>query len=166
MDISASHIVADAEQIIEVPMVTDIAQYIHLQVGIEGDYIRGGRLDQTQFMMDGLMLVDNRSNKPMMMVNLIAVKELNIIKGGFNAEYGNVGSRLINAVTGEVSPSVYHGSFDFRIIPAHLKHSGLSVFSRDCWYLRPYLVPDVMWVGTKNRTWNEEKHAQHFEFIG
>ena len=166
MDISASHIVADAEQIAEVPMITDITQYIHLQAGIQGDYIRGGGLDQTQFMMDGLMVVDNRSNKPMMMVNLSSIKELNIIKGGFNAEYGNVRSGLINVVTREGSPSVYHGSFDFRISPPHLKHGGNSIFSPDNYQTRPYLDPAVCWVGTKNGTWDEEKQRQNKEFKG
>ena len=166
MDISASHIVADAEQIVEIPLITDIAQYIHLQAGIEGNYIRGGGMDQTQFMMDGLTVVDNRTNQPMMMVNLSAVKELNIIKGGFNAEYGNVRSGLINVVTKEGSPSVYHGSLDFRISPAHLKHSGSSVFSPDNYYIRPYLDEGVCWVGTKNGTWDEYTQLQYLEFMG
>jgi len=150
MDISASHIVADAEQIVEVPLITDITQYIHLQAGILSDEIRGGGLDQQQFMMDGLMVVDNLDNRPMMMVNLSAVKELNIIKGGFNAEYGNVRSGLINVVTREGSPSIYHGSFDFRISPPRIKHDGVKVTNPDCWYLRPYLDPDVC--GSEQRT--------------
>jgi hypothetical protein len=166
MDISASQIIADAERIVEVPMVTDISQYIHLQAGIEGDLIRGGGLDQTQFMMDGLMVVDNRANKPMMMVNLSSVKELSIIKGGFNAEYGNVRSGLINVITKEGSPTEYHGSIDFRISPAHLKHGGASLFDPDNYFLRSYLDPDVMWVGTKNGTWDERTQQQYPEFMG
>jgi len=166
MDISASHIVADVEQIVEVPLVTDIAQYIHLQAGIQGDYIRGGGLDQTQFMMDGLSVVDNRTNRPMMMVNLSAVRELNIIKGGFNPEYGNVRSGLINVVTKEGSPSVYHGSLDFRMSPAHLKHSGESLFNENNYYLRPFLDPAVCWVGTQHGTWDAETQAQYPTFIG
>ena len=167
MDISASQIVSDAEQILEVPMITDIQQYIHLQAGIEGDYIRGGGLDQTQFMVDGLMVVDNRLNKPMMMVNLSSVKELNIIKGGFNAEYGNVRSGLINVVTREGSPSIYHGSFDGRISPPHLKHGGgVSIFNPNFYYLRPYLDPAVCWVGTANGTWTDEEKEKYETFIG
>ena len=166
MDISASQIVADAEQIAEVPLITDIAQYIHLQAGILGDEIRGGGLDQTEFMMDGLMVVDNRTNKPMMMVNLSAMKELNIIKGGFNPEYGNVRSGLINVITKEGSPSVYHGSFDFRIRPPGLKHSGESIFNPMNWNLRPYLDEDVCWVGTKNGTWDIYTQDQYNYFQG
>jgi len=166
MDISASQIVADAEQMVEVPMITDIAQYIHLQAGIEGDYIRGGGLDQTEFMMDGLMVVDNRQNKPMMMVNLSAVREMSIIKGGFNAEYGNVRSGLINVVTREGSPSVYHGSLDFRYRAAGLKHPGYSVFSPWNYYMRSYLDPAVAFVGTEHGTWTEAEKEQYKPFMG
>jgi len=166
MDISASHIVADAEQIIEVPMVTDIAQYIHLQAGIEGNYIRGGGLDQTAFMMDGLIMVDNQANRPMMMVNLSSVKELNIIKGGFNPEYDNVRSGLINIVTKEGSPNLYHGSIDYRYSPPHYKHSGVSIFNHNNFYLRPYLDEDVCWVGTRNGAWDEEMQEKYYEFMG
>jgi len=166
MDISASHIVADAEEIVEVPLITDIAQYIHLQAGIEGNYIRGGGLDQTEFMMDGLMVVDNRANRPMMMVNLSTVKELNIIKGGFNAEYGNVRSGLINVVTREGSPSVYHGSADIIRRQPGLKHGGPSMFDPDVYYLRPFLDEDVCWVGSKNGPWDEYTQLQYPEFEG
>ncbi len=99
MDQSASVITATAEEIADIPGMIDISDFIALQAGIEGDIIRGGSLDQTAFMMDGLLVVDNRTNQPMMMVNLSAVKEISIIKGGFQAEYGNVRSGLINVVT-------------------------------------------------------------------
>jgi len=166
MDISASQIVADAEQIVETPMVNDIGDFINLQAGVSGVSVRGGGSDETQFMMDGLMVVDNRTNRPMMMVNLSAVKELNIVKGGFNAEYGNVRSGLINVITKEGSPSVYHGSIDYRYRPAHQKHSGVSIYNHNNFYLRPYLDEDVCWVGTTNGTWDEEMQDKYYEFIG
>jgi len=161
MDISASQIVADAEQVVEVPLITNIEQYIHLQAGIQGDYIRGGGMDQTGFMVDGLMMVDNRENKPMMMVNLSAMKELSIIKGGFNAEYGNVRSGMVNVVTKEGSPSVYHGSLDYRYSPAHYKHKGPNLFSPENFYLKAYLDPAVCWVGTEYGTWDDYTKLQN-----
>jgi len=166
MDISASQIVAEAGQIVEVPMITDISQYISLQAGIEGDYIRGGGLDQTEFFVDGLMVVDNRANKPMMMVNLSAVRELNIIKGGFNPEYGNVRSGLINVITKEGSPSIYHGSIDFRYSPPRYKHSGDPITNPNNFYLRPFLDEDVCYVGTENGTWDKETRESYPSFVG
>ncbi len=165
-DVSSSQIVADVEQVDAVPMVRDIEQYINMQAGIENDLIRGGGLDQTQFMVDGLVVVDNRTNRPLMSVNLSTMQEISIIKGGFNAEYGNVRSGLINVVTKDPDPGRYHGSIDFRISPSHLKHSGASIFNPDNFYLRPYLDPGVMWVGTQNGTWDAKKQSQNLEFMG
>jgi len=166
MDVSASQLVSESEEIAAVPTVTDINEYINMQVGIENMTIRGGGQDQTEFMMDGLMVVDNRTNSPMMMVNLSAVKELNIIKGGFNAEYGNVRSGLINVITKEGSPTAYHGSLDLRLSPAHRKHMGLSILDPNNYYLRPYLDPAVCWEGTNNGAWDESMQLQYPEFKG
>lgn len=165
-DVSSAQIVSDVEQVEAVPLVKDIEQYINMQAGIENDLIRGGGLDQTQFMIDGLVVVDNRTNRPLMSVNLSTMQEISIIKGGFNAEYGNVRSGLINVVTKDPDPARYHGSIDFRISPPHLKHSGESIFDPNNFYLRPYLDPGVMWVGTKNGTWSEEKQKSNLEFMG
>ena len=166
MDVSASQIVAENKQITQVPLVRDLRQYIGLQAGIEGLTIRGGSVDQTQFMVDGLTLVDNRANAPLMMVNLSAVKELNIVKGGFNAEYGNVRSGVVNVVTKEGSATEYHGSFSVRYRPPGLKHSGKSIFNHENYYLRPYLDPAVCWDGTANGAWSEEMQRQYPEFVG
>ena len=88
--------------------------------------IRGGGVDQIGMQVDGLMLNNNGQNRPMMdMVNLSAIKELTIIKGGFNAEYGNIRSGLISAVTKDGGDS-YNASVDFRFTPPQQKH-GLSL---------------------------------------
>ena len=166
MDVSASQIVSEAADIKEVPLIVDIQEYINIQAGIIGDVIRGGGLDQTQFMMDGLTVVDNRVNAPLIMVNLSAVKELSIIKGGFNAEYGNVRSGLINVITKEGSASRYNGSSDFRISPPRLKHSGESIFNKNSFYLRPLFDEGVCWVGTKNGNWDKATQEQYPEFGG
>jgi hypothetical protein len=166
MDVSSSQIVAQVDQVESVPLVRDIEQYINMQAGIENDLVRGGGLDQQQFMVNGLVMNDNRTNRPLMSVNLSTMAEISIIKGGFNAEYGNVRSGLINVVTKDPDPNRIHGSVDFRISPARLKHSGASIFDPDNFYLRPYLDPGVMWVGTANGTWDEEKQKSNLEFMG
>ncbi len=163
MDVSASQVVATAEEILEIPLVQDIGEFLNLQVGIEDDMIRGGAMQDAAFMMDGLMVVDNRTNTPLMNVNLSAIQEMNIIKGGFNAEYGNVRSGLINVVTRDGDVNHYNGSVDFRFSPAHLKHDGPSLFDPMNFELRPFLDPAVCWVGTANGTWDEETAAP-FEF--
>jgi len=165
MDQSATVINSTAEEINAVPIVNNLVEYIQLQAGIENDLIRGGGLDQTGFTIDGLSLVDSRVNEPLIVLPLSTIKEMNIIKGGFNAEYGNVRSGLINVVTKE-GDARYHGSVDFRIRPGQLKHSGASLFSPDNFYLRPYLDPQVMWEGTAAGGWDEETQRQYPSFEG
>ncbi|MBN2031215.1 TonB-dependent receptor, partial [bacterium] len=165
MDVSASQVVATAEEIVEIPLVEDIGEFLNLQVGIEDDMIRGGGLDAAGFMMDGLLVVDNRTNSPIMAVNLSAIQELNVIKGGFNAEYGNVRTGLINVVTKE-GEERYHGSLDFRFTPAYQKHSGPNWFDPTHYNWRSYMDPAVCYVGTVNGTWDAYKQEQNVTFIG
>ena len=160
MDMSASLVSLEAADVTEVPSATSIQEVISLQVGVDVDptvrgqmTIRGSGRGENAFMVDGLMMVDNRNNRPMMMVNLSSVKEINIVKGGFNAEYGNVRSGLINVVTKEGSRNRYNGSFDGRL-----------VFDPNNYFLRPFLDEEVCWDGTSN--WDDETKAQYPSFIG
>lgn len=164
MDMSATQIAASAEQINVLPNVNKITEYINLQAGIEGENIRGGSLDETQFMMDGLISVDNRTNQPIRLLNLSAVKELSIVKGGFTAEYGNLRSGLINVITKEGTKK-FSGSIDFRYRPAGLKHSGESIFNPNNWYLKPYLDPSVAFIGTA-KAWDANTRNQYLTFVG
>jgi len=166
MDQSSSIISSTIEEIQAVPAMDNVLEFLNLQAGIENDLVRGGGLDQTGFTVDGLMLVDNRVNEPIFMVNLSSIKEVNIIKGGFNAEYGNVRSGLINVVTKEGEVTDYNASIDFRYSPSRLKHSGASLFSPDNFYLRPYLDPEVMWEGTANGGWDEATQNRYPSFEG
>jgi outer membrane receptor for ferrienterochelin and colicin len=166
MDVSSSQVVATAKQVEQIPIIKDLNEYIGLQVGIEGEYIRGGGLDQTLFMVDGLLLVDSRANKPMYMVNLGSIKEITIIEGGFNPEYGNVRSGLINIVTKEGKRDQYNGAVDFRFSPARQKHYGQNLFDPQNFFLRSFLDPGVCYVGTANGSWSAEKQSQNIKFQG
>ncbi len=166
MDQSSSTISASYEEIQAVPILKDITDYMALQAGFSGNQIRGGGMDETEFMMDGLVVVDNRTNQPMMLVNLSSVQELNIVTGGFNAEYGNVRSGLINVVTKEGSPTRYNASVDLRYTPPYQKHRGPSVFDPENYRLRPYLDPDVAFVGTANGGWDANERRSNLSFAG
>jgi len=139
MDVSSSIVSAKTEEIEAVPLVSNIGDYVNLQSGVNKWEVRGGGTDQTAFMANGLMLVDNRSNSMLMEPNISTIKELNIIKGGFNAEYGNVRSGIINIITKDPSSKEYHSTINFRYVPAQMKHRGPSVFEWNNYMLRPYL---------------------------
>jgi len=180
MDLSSSSFAADKSEIEAVPLISDVTQYLNLQSGIAGWSVRGGSQGETKLMADGLLLVDQRANEPIMMPNLSEIKEVSVMKGGFAAEYANVRSGVINVVTREGSPGKYEGSFEIRYTPGYQKHSGLSIFDPDNYYNAPFLwnkldtgyvwnivgedtigcdtvikYDSVCWKGT-NRVWNSE----------
>jgi len=131
MDLSSSSFVADKSEIEAVPLISDVKQYLNLQAGIAGWSVRGGSQGETKLLADGLLLVDQRANEPILMPNLSEIKEVSVMKGGFAAEYANVRSGVINVVTREGSPGRYEGSFEFRYTPGYQKHSGTSIFDPD-----------------------------------
>ncbi|HKJ69378.1 MAG TPA: carboxypeptidase-like regulatory domain-containing protein, partial [bacterium] len=167
MDMSSSSISAGPDEVEEAPMVKDIGEFVSLQAGVGDNFrVRGGTTDETAFTVDGLTLVDNRSNEPLQIVNLSAIEEVSILKGGFNAEYGNIRSGLINVVTKQGTPDSYHGSMIFRYTPAYQKHRGRSLFDPQGYFLRPYMDPDVCWVGTNNGLWDEGMQEKYPYFRG
>ncbi len=139
MDLASSSFSAEKTEIEAIPLITDVAQYLNLQAGVDGWSVRGSGLEDTKLMADGLLLVDARKNEPIMMPNLSEIKEISLIKGGFNAEYGNVRAGAINVVTREGSSDKYSGSFELRYTPGYQKHSGASIFDPDNYYNEVYL---------------------------
>jgi hypothetical protein len=174
-DVSQSEISATADQIEDTPIVTGIMDYMNLQAGIqlvEGEddevqemQIRGGGMDQVGMVVDGLTMTNNIDGGPIDVVNLSAIQEVSIIKGGFNAEYGNIRSGLFNVVTKEPDRE-YHVSLDMRYTPAQQKHRGAGLFDPDNHWVRPYVDPAVAWVGTKNGDWDTYTQGQFPEFEG
>lgn len=72
--------------------------------------IRGSGSDQAIFMVDGVILRDERNNQPITQVPLSAVEEILVQSGGFSAEYHNVRSGVVNVVTKEGDPNRYGGT--------------------------------------------------------
>jgi hypothetical protein len=138
IDLSSSSITADKADIEAVPLISGVSQYLNLQAGIDGWSVRGSGLEDTKLMADGLLLVDQRINEPILMPNISEIKEVSLIKGGLNAEYANVRAGVINVITREGSPDKYEGSFEFRFAPFYQKHKGTSIFDPDNYYNEIY----------------------------
>ncbi|RKY55758.1 MAG: TonB-dependent receptor [Candidatus Neomarinimicrobiota bacterium] len=164
-DISASQLNIEAKTIESMP-VADITDVIGLQAGIQGMTIRGGSSRQTAFIVDGFIQNDARSNIPYTSVSLNTVKEVQVQTGGFNAEYGNIRSGVINVVTVEGDRKNYNGAFTIRCRPPASKHFGPSAYDPNTYYTRPYLDPDVCYVGTQNGSWDKYTQEQYPLFPG
>ena len=173
MDMSASQLSVGVEEITAAPQITTMEGALSQMVGVDMDptsenpdvTIRGGGRGQNLLMVDGQTMVDNQSNRPMFnMINLSAVQSVNVVKGGFNAEYGNVRSGVINVITKTGAADRYSGSLNLRYTPAHRKHWGPSIFNWKNYFLRPYLDPEVRMKGTSE--WPEELQNRYNEFVG
>ena len=168
-DVSNSQMNISSKTIESLP-VQNVKQVLSLQAGIEQDRegirVRGGGANQTVFMVDGLSLNDERSNIPYAAVSLSSVQEIQIQTGGFNAEYGNLRSGLVNVVTKEGGRNRYSATATIRFSPAAPKHFGASVYDPYSYFNRPYMDPDVCWTGTNNGAWDDYTQRQYPQFEG
>lgn len=150
----------------EILPTVSVNTVIGLQAGAQGLAIRGGTLDQTAFMVDGVTMRDPRDNTPYTSVSLTSINEIQIQTGGFNAEYGNVRSGLINVITKEGKKDQYSLSLISRYSPVAQKHFGPSPNDPGTFWLRPYLDDDVCWTGTTNGAWDAFTQKQYASFEG
>ncbi len=168
-DVSNSQMNIDT-QVVETMPIQTVKEALTLQAGIErsadGIVVRGGGVNQTVFMLDGLSLNDERANIPYLAAGLSAVKEIQVQTGGFNAEYGNLRSGLVNVVTREGEVTRYAGALSFRYRPAGPKQDGPSLYDRNSYFNRPFLDDAVCWTGTNNGAWDSYTQRQYFSFGG
>ncbi|MFH1212481.1 MAG: TonB-dependent receptor [Candidatus Neomarinimicrobiota bacterium] len=168
-DISNSQMSIQTETIQAMPLAT-VKDVLVLQAGIEsgasGILIRGGDANQTVFMVDGLSMNDERSNNPYTAVALSSVQEIQVQTGGFNAEYGQARSGVVNVVMKEGDRKKYSGTLILNYSPAASKHFGRSVYDQYSYFNRPFFDPAVCWVGTDNGTWDTYTQNQYYKFEG
>ncbi|MEK7727119.1 MAG: TonB-dependent receptor, partial [candidate division KSB1 bacterium] len=165
-DISSSQANLSANDIQALPVLS-VSRVVALEAGIQsGLTIRGGAADQTAFMLNGITLRDERDNTPFTGISYTSIKEIQIQTGGFNAEFGNIRSGLVNVVTGEGERDKYTFSVQSRYRPAAPKHFGHSPNSREAYWIRSYVDNAVAWTGTKSGAWDAFTQKQFPEFEG
>ena len=168
-DVSASEMHFEAEAIQNLPVKT-VNEVLSLQAGIQqttdGIIIRGGDVNQTGYLLDGISLNDERSNVPNSVISLTAVEEVKVQTGGFNAEYGNIRSGVVNIITKDGERDRFTGGITFQYRPANPKNFGPSVYDPNTYFSRPYLDPAVCWTGTTNGNWDAYTQKQYPLFEG
>ena len=86
---------------IEAKVVSSVEDILSEQIGVTTQdneiHIRGGRIDESMFIVDGFSVKDPLSGySGNLFVNADAIEELEIVTGGYNAEYGQAMSGVIN----------------------------------------------------------------------
>ena len=178
LDVSANVASLTPESFEDLP-VAGVSEVLDLQAGIEpGLQVRGGGIGEVAFVLDGLNLRTGRSNEPLTNISYTSLEEVQVQTGGFNAEYGNVRSGIVNVTTKEPPRDRYIFDGLFRIAPAQDKALNAlegnlgscdfssSDLSSDCdsWYARPALDPAVAFDGTDS--WDQYTQRQYNAFEG
>ena len=180
LDVSANVASLDPESFQDLP-VAGVSEVLDLQAGIEpGLQVRGGGMNEVAFVVDGMNLRTGRNQAPFTNISYTSLEEVQVQTGGFNAEYGNVRSGIVNVATKEPGRDRY--SFDglFRIAPPQPKsneglggtnldncdYSGPVTGDCDNWFIRPFLDPAVAWEGTGNNAWDPYTVLQYNSFEG
>ena len=100
------------------------------QRGITRGYVRGSSVVQAAFMIDNMsvnsgIVSDNYSG-----FNTSTIEQISVMTGGYNAEYGDGRSAVVNIVTKEASSGI-HGTLLARMRPAGVYHFGPNMYSKE-----------------------------------
>ncbi|RMD48143.1 MAG: TonB-dependent receptor [Ignavibacteria bacterium] len=120
-DVTATEARVTSEQIENLP-VAELDDVLQLQAGVNrgagGEFhIRGGRSSEIAYWVNGISITDGYDNSQGIEIDNSSVKELQVITGTFNAEYGQAMSGIVNTVTKEGGQSfngyvnVYSGDY-------------------------------------------------------
>ena len=165
-DISANVANLSAEEIENIP-VASIDEVVGLQAGVEpGMSIRGSGLGEVAFLVDGNSMRDGRNNTPFLGISYTSVDEVQVQTGGFNAEYGNVRSGLVNVVTKEGPRDRYIADALIRYAPPQKRYFGAGPQAFGSYFMRPYLDPEVALEGTRSGTWDAYTQRQYPQWKG
>lgn len=107
-DLTSSSVSISSDELKKIP-TESIGQVVNIQAGVVGGHFRGGRLNEVAYLIDGVNVTDPYNGQMSLQVENSSIREMEIISGTFNAEYGQVMSGVVNIVTPEGAPT-YHGS--------------------------------------------------------
>ncbi|MGB2868103.1 MAG: TonB-dependent receptor [Bacteroidota bacterium] len=104
-DLTSTRHIVESDAINVLP-VDNFREVVQLQAGVAGSHFRGGRFNEALFLIDG-MAVKNAINSYSgtttagFSTNLpsLGISEIQITTGGFEAEYGNAQSGIVNTLT-------------------------------------------------------------------
>ena len=129
LDVAATESYISTEQYEATPFANRIEDVIAMQSGVSGNLIQGtikireGEAHELGFLMDGVDISDKKFNRPIMSIQPGAVEEIKIMRNGFNAEYGQSRSGVINVVTKTPSDKL-HFAIDYQYTPPQKAHYG------------------------------------------
>tara|TARA_R110000868_G_scaffold410693_4_gene699796 strand:+ start:22556 stop:25693 length:3138 start_codon:yes stop_codon:yes gene_type:complete len=164
-DVSSSQSNISRESLDALP-ITSVSDAVGLQAGVEGLEVRGSGSDEVSFNLNGFTLRSGRDNTPFTGISITSIQNVQVQTGGFNAEYGDLRSGLINVTSKEGDRDKYTLDGLIRITPPQAKNIGQSINDPNSYWLRPYLDDQVAWTGTDNGAWDSYTQEEYPSFQG
>ncbi len=136
VDVAATENYVTAEEYQNTPFANRVENVIGLQSGVSGNIVEGqisiraGDTREVGLLVDGMSLVDKKFNRPVFSVQPGVVQEIKVMRNGFNAEYGQSRSGIINVITKDPDEK-YRFSMDYQFTPAHKPHYGRDKYDKD-----------------------------------
>ncbi len=86
---------------IELLPIESTGRIVSMQPGVVQGHFRGGRSNETAYMIDGVSTYNGLNRGQMVSVDPDAIQEVEVITGTFSAKYGEAMSGVVNVVTKE-----------------------------------------------------------------
>ncbi len=171
LEVSNTQMVVDNVQLQDAAGIREINAFLTKLPGVSEDNgylsIRGGSADQTGMMVNGLSYVNSAAGNAETAIPLSAIEQVSLMSGGYNAEYGNFRSGLINVTTKSGAKNRYHGTLSLSRDQSHMRRFGDSFYDAKSAALRSFLDPEVAFVGTEE-AWKDNAYyrEQYPRFSG
>ncbi|MDP3832133.1 MAG: TonB-dependent receptor, partial [Ignavibacteriaceae bacterium] len=153
--------VITAEQLQNTTGMREVSSFLEKQPGVSSEngflQIRGGSSDQTGTFVNGMAYNNAAVGNAETSIPLSSIEQVSLLSGGFNAEYGNFRSGLINITTKSGSKDNYKGTISISKNAPMVKRFGPLMSDPYSPALRPYLDPALAFYGTDN-TWKDTDH--------
>lgn len=131
----------DVSQIAGMRTVTNV---IGLAADVSDGHFRGGRSGEELYTLQGMGIVNPLNSTSAFVPIMSAVEEVEVITSGFDAQYGNAQSGVVNISMKEGKSDRWHSNFESRVRLPQRKHFGPSVFDPSAnYYLAKMLNPEV-----------------------
>ena len=115
--------------------IVDVRDVVSQQLGVvQTDneiHIRGGRSSENAYLLDGVSIQDPLAGTGFgLQISTEAIENVQVITGGFNAEYGQATSGVVDVSLKEGSPD-YHGSLSYKRDHLGRANGSLHIFNQD-----------------------------------
>ena len=164
-DVSYTQTSIDIKDMEAIPASPDIREVLSFAPGVYRNdrgqiEIRGGQMDEVGVYMDDISMQNSRTGVGVLNMPQSAIQEIQILRGGFSAEYGQAQAGIINIVTRQ-SQTNYSGSINVRYGAAQQKHFGPNMFSAEnSYHVGRFQSMDPV---SRSMPWTGEENTEIFQ---